>query len=73
MSSPILYRHTSPLGAYESPEGIGHGAENVLRGCLERLPSDRWTIEMVDNVAWGVGWGPAGDVSAQMTPRTPDT
>lgn len=52
------------LGAYDPPIGVGHGAESVLRGCLERVVSDRWTVDMVDDVAWGVGWGTAGDVSA---------
>ncbi|THH09106.1 hypothetical protein EW145_g2245 [Phellinidium pouzarii] len=50
-------------GAYDLPLGIGHGAECVLRGCLEQEVCDRWTINMVDDVAWGVGWGQAGDVS----------
>ncbi|EJC98398.1 kinase-like protein, partial [Fomitiporia mediterranea MF3/22] len=44
-------------GAYDIPLGIGHGAESVLRSCLEQVVSDRWTIDMVDEVAWGVGWG----------------
>lgn len=43
------------------PEGIGRGAERVLQGCLERSVQDRWTVEMVDEVAWGIGWGDAGD------------
>jgi hypothetical protein len=45
------------------PAGIGRGAELVLQGCIERSTSSRWTIAMVDEVAWGVGWG-ADDSSA---------
>ncbi|KAH8109758.1 kinase-like domain-containing protein, partial [Phellopilus nigrolimitatus] len=42
---------------YDLPPGIGHGAERVLKGCLEPIVLDRWTIDMVDDVAWGIGWG----------------
>ncbi|KAH9831372.1 kinase-like domain-containing protein, partial [Rhodofomes roseus] len=42
-------------GVYEMPKGIGHGAERVLTGCLERSVPNRWTIAMVDEVAWGIG------------------
>ena len=55
------------------PEGIGRGAERVLQGCLERSIQDRWTIEMVDEVAWGIGWGDAGDEAPcpeEMLPPT---
>ena len=55
-------------GVYDVPIGIGHGAERVLRGCLEQSVPDRWSIDMVDEVAWGVGWGLAGDVSGQTSP-----
>ncbi|KAF8195536.1 kinase-like domain-containing protein, partial [Pholiota molesta] len=48
-------------GAYQIPEGIGRGAERILQGCLEKSLADRWTIAMVDEVAWGVGWGAEGD------------
>ncbi|TFK74745.1 hypothetical protein BDN72DRAFT_629669 [Pluteus cervinus] len=34
---------------------------------MERSVEKRWTIAMVDEVAWGVGWGPEGD---QVTPMT---
>jgi hypothetical protein len=44
-------------GVYEVPAGIGRGAELVLQGCIERSTSSRWTIAMVDEVSWGVGWG----------------
>ncbi|KAI0072197.1 kinase-like protein, partial [Panus rudis PR-1116 ss-1] len=46
---------------YEVPQGIGRGAERVLQGCIERSVPKRWTISMVDEVAWGVGWGASGD------------
>lgn len=49
------------LGAFEMPTGIGRGAERVLSGSLEVSAHDRWTIAMVDEVAWGIGWGDAGD------------
>ncbi|KAJ8081174.1 hypothetical protein PM082_018017 [Marasmius tenuissimus] len=42
---------------YDIPHGIGSGAERILKGCLDRCVSSRWTIAMVDEVAWGVGWG----------------
>ncbi|KAM6494100.1 kinase-like protein [Amanita muscaria] len=48
-------------GVFEIPSGIGRGAERVLKGCLEKNVEERWTIAMVDNVAWGVGWGTEGD------------
>ena len=50
-----------PLGEYEVPTDIGRGAERILKGCLERQISNRWTIAMVDEIAWGVGWGAEGD------------
>jgi len=57
-------------GAYEMPKGIGHGAERVLTGCLERSVPNRWTIAMVDEVAWGIGWGAEGD-EASPPPEMP--
>jgi hypothetical protein len=53
------------IGVYDVPPGIGRGAELVLKGCMERSPTSRWTISMVDDVAWGVGWGP-DDTSAPV-------
>ncbi|KJA21156.1 hypothetical protein HYPSUDRAFT_108749, partial [Hypholoma sublateritium FD-334 SS-4] len=44
-------------GTYETPADIGRGAERILQGCLEKAPAERLTIAMVDDVAWGVGWG----------------
>lgn len=44
-------------GTYEVPTGIGRGAERVLGGCLRLSVDDRWSIAMVDEIAWGVGWG----------------
>lgn len=52
------------------PKGIGHGAERVLIGCLERSVPNRWTIAMVDEVAWGIGWGAEGD-DASPPPEMP--
>ncbi|KDQ49894.1 hypothetical protein JAAARDRAFT_92722, partial [Jaapia argillacea MUCL 33604] len=49
------------IGVYDVPRGIGRGAERVLQGCLERNVQSRWTISMIDDVAWGIGWGEAGD------------
>lgn len=49
------------LGGYEVPPDIGRGAERVLQGCLDRSVTTRWTIAKVDEVAWGIGWGNAGD------------
>ncbi|KAG5642413.1 hypothetical protein DXG03_002815 [Asterophora parasitica] len=63
-------RHrTSQLGDYEVPPGIGRGAERVLQGCLDRSDTSRWTIAMVDEVAWGIGWGTEGD---DVTPADSD-
>lgn len=41
----------------------------MLKGCLERSTQQRWTIAMVDEVAWGVGWGSEGD---DVTPAESD-
>lgn len=43
------------------PSDVGRSTERVLRGCLDRNVSSRWTIAMVDEVAWGVGGGSEGD------------
>lgn len=51
----------SHAGVYTVPPDVGRGAERVFKGCLERSVHDRWTIAMVDEVAWGVGWGCEGD------------
>ncbi|KAI0088612.1 kinase-like domain-containing protein [Irpex rosettiformis] len=48
-------------GAFTMPTDIGRGAERVLQGTLEHSVHDRWTIAMVDEVAWGIGWGSVGD------------
>lgn len=54
---------------YEVPPGIGRGAERVIKGCLDRSVQSRWTIAMVDEVAWGVGWGAEGN---DVTPAESD-
>jgi hypothetical protein len=46
------------------PSDICRGADIVLRGCLERDVRKRWTIAMVDEMAWGVGWGEVGGTSS---------
>ncbi|GLB38591.1 putative protein tyrosine kinase [Lyophyllum shimeji] len=56
-------------GAYDVPPDIGRGAERVLQGCLDRTDTSRWTIAMVDEVAWGIGWGAEGD---DVTPADSD-
>lgn len=38
------------------PTEIGLAAERVLVGCLDANVANRWTIAMVDEVAWGIGW-----------------
>ncbi|KAH9932759.1 kinase-like protein [Epithele typhae] len=48
-------------GVFEMPLGIGRSAEQVLHGCIERSVADRWTVAMVDELAWGIGWGSATD------------
>ncbi|KAI0354841.1 kinase-like protein [Trametes cingulata] len=48
-------------GVFEMPQDIGRSGEQVLQGCLERSVPNRWTIAMVDEVAWGIGWGSAAD------------
>ncbi|KAF9806970.1 hypothetical protein IEO21_08437 [Rhodonia placenta] len=42
-------------GVYDMPEGIGRGAERVIRGCLERSVPSRWTVAVVDDLAWCIG------------------
>ncbi|KAI5990016.1 kinase-like domain-containing protein [Pisolithus albus] len=58
-SDPFEPRLTMKIlrGTFEMPDNIGRGAERVLRGCLERSVRLRWTISMVDDAAWGIGWG----------------
>ncbi|KAF5315500.1 hypothetical protein D9619_007043 [Psilocybe cf. subviscida] len=51
-------------GYYTVPPGIGKGAERILAGCLTSSVQERWTISMVDEVSWGVGWGAEGDDAA---------
>ncbi|KAF5315503.1 hypothetical protein D9619_007040 [Psilocybe cf. subviscida] len=51
-------------GYYTVPPGIGKGAERILAGCLKSSVQERWTISMVDEVSWGVGWGAEGDDAA---------
>ncbi|OSC98048.1 kinase-like protein [Trametes coccinea BRFM310] len=48
-------------GVFDMPQGIGRSGEQVLSGCIERSVAKRWTIAMVDEVAWGIGWGSAAD------------
>lgn len=43
-------------GAFEMPTDIGPAAERVLSGCLDMNVASRWTIAMVDEDAWGIGW-----------------
>jgi hypothetical protein len=76
---PIGTNQRCSVGVYTVPPGIGRGAELVLQGCIERSTSNRWTIAMVDEVAWGVGWGPddtsasnaEGFVSQNYAPQIP--
>ncbi|KAF8158214.1 kinase-like domain-containing protein [Crassisporium funariophilum] len=56
-------------GVYEVPKDIGRGAERILQGCLERDIQKRWNIAMVDEIAWGVGWGAEGDDAAPTDPN----
>lgn len=46
------------------PFGIGRGTTRVLKGCLERDARVRWTIAMVDEIAWDIGWGEADQSSS---------
>ena len=39
------------------PSAIGPLAESVLKGCLEHDLSERWSIGMVDDASWGIGYG----------------
>ncbi|GJE92568.1 kinase-like domain-containing protein [Phanerochaete sordida] len=60
-------------GVYEMPEGVGKGAESVLEGCLERSVQDRWTIDMVDEVAWGIGCDSPDDEASYPSDMLPPT
>ncbi|KAH7885071.1 kinase-like domain-containing protein [Phlebopus sp. FC_14] len=51
-------------GVFDMPSGLGRGADRVLRGCLERSVCDRWTIAMVDEMAWDIGWGEVDETSS---------
>ena len=42
------------------PADIGPAAERVLAGCLDTNVASRWTIAMVDEDAWGIGWSSGG-------------
>ncbi|KIK70014.1 hypothetical protein GYMLUDRAFT_119445, partial [Collybiopsis luxurians FD-317 M1] len=48
-------------GVFDMPLGVGRGTERILSGLLDKSPESRWTVAMVDEVAWGVGWGDEGD------------
>ena len=55
------------------PIGIGLPAERVLAGCLDGNVASRWTIAMVDEDAWGIGWAshessPASDLGSDWDP-----
>jgi len=55
------------------PTGIGPAAERVLAGCLDAKVASRWTIAMVDEDAWGIGWAshestPASDLGSDCDP-----
>ncbi|KAI6035815.1 kinase-like domain-containing protein, partial [Pisolithus marmoratus] len=60
LTMKILRGKHSPT-SFSMPDGIGRGAERVLRGCLDLSVSRRWSISMVDDAAWGIGWGDEGD------------
>ena len=60
------------LGTYDVPQDIGRGAERILGGCLELSVASRWNIAMVDEVAWGVGWGAEGDEAAPGDDEEPE-
>ena len=46
------------------PADIGLAAERVLAGCLDTNVASRWSIAMVDEVAWGIGWAIHGSSPA---------
>lgn len=55
------------------PADIGLASERVLAGCLDTNVASRWTISMVDEVAWGIGWAthdssPASDDEPDYDP-----
>ncbi|KAJ4482588.1 kinase-like domain-containing protein [Lentinula aciculospora] len=47
-------------GVFDMPSGVGQGTERLLQGLMDKNAVTRWTIAMVDEVAWGVGWGDEG-------------
>lgn len=51
----LPFTHELFPGAYDMPSNIGRGAGRVLKGCLERDMRIRWTIAMVDEMAWDIG------------------
>lgn len=44
------------------PSDVGRGTERILQGLIDKNTESRWTIAMVDEVAWGVGWGDEGNI-----------
>ena len=52
------------------PADIGLPSERVLSGCLDTNVASRWTISMVDEVAWGIGW--ASQDSSPASDDEPD-
>ena len=52
------------------PHDIGLAAERVLSGCLDTNVASRWTIALVDEVAWGIGW--ASHDSSPASDEEPD-
>ncbi|GJJ15265.1 hypothetical protein Clacol_009541 [Clathrus columnatus] len=51
-------------GTFTIPNDIGTHAEAVLKGCLHKDVSQRWNISMVEDAAWGIGYGAVDMVPA---------
>jgi len=48
-------------GVFDMPANVGRGTSRLLKGCIERDVRIRWTIAMVDEMAWDIGWGQVDD------------
>lgn len=65
-ASTMLTHVPHTTGVHEMSPDVRKGAENILRRHLKCSVWDRWTVDMVGEVAWGIGC----DDSDSVAPRS---